>query len=65
MVWRSAPLRADRVTLAAKSDLGGEKENLTFRKVNICPDASGWTLLAWRGLKVMPRFIAGDAMPLL
>ena len=34
-------------------------------KVNICPDASGRTLLAWYGLQVIPHFMPGDAMCLL
>ena len=34
-------------------------------KVNICPDASGRTLLAWYGLQVIPRFMPGDATCLL
>jgi len=28
--WLSAPLRADKVTFMVKSDLGGEKERITF-----------------------------------
>jgi len=34
-------------------------------KVNIYPDASGRTLLAWYGLQVIPYFMPGDAMCLL
>ena len=37
---------------------------MTFRKVNIHPDGLGRTLLAWRGLMVMLRFMPGSPMPL-
>ena len=49
----------------AKSVQIGEKESLTFRKVNMYPDASGRTLLAWYGLQVIPYFMPGDATCLL
>ena len=34
-------------------------------KVNMYPDASGRTLLAWYGLQAIPYFMPGDAMCLL
>ena len=44
--------------------MGGEKESTTIRKVNIYPDVSGRTLLAWYGLQVIPYFMPVDTMPL-
>ena len=65
MGFRSAPLLRDKVTHWAKSVRIGEKENKTLRSaVNKAPDRSGRTLLAWRRLVVMRRFMPGDLMPL-
>lgn len=49
----------------AKSDQIGEKESMTFRKVNIHPDVFGRTLLAWYRLKVMRYFMPSNTTLLL
>lgn len=56
--------QADRITDAGEIRLDGEKESMTFRKVNIYPDVSGRTLLAWQRLLVIPCFMPGDTMQL-
>lgn len=49
-----------------KSASGGEKERITFpgNRVNKCSDRSGRTLLAWRCLMVMRRFMPSDLIRL-
>ena len=65
MAWRSAPLRADKVTYAAKSDLDGEKECITFPiRVNRYSDRPRRTLLAWQRLIVMRCFMPVGLMQL-
>ena len=54
--WGSSPGRHSN--RKAKSDLGGEKERMTFRKVNIHSDRPGRTLLAWLRLMVNPQLHA-------
>ena len=49
--------RARQSNRWVKSVQSGEKEHLTIRKENIEPDGPWRTLLAWRRLMVMRRFM--------
>ena len=54
----------DKVTFGRNRKVGREGAHDPPVMVNICPDASGRTLLAWRRLQVIRRFMPGDAMHL-